>query len=159
MIPFGVTLDKVKFFFHEETILKPAERMTQSLLRSFGAYHRANQRNLLKRAVPDHRRSRPGNPPLRHITDPDIKETVFFFVDTKAKLVVSGMVLLRSKSPGRQPMPGALEYFGGTFQKKSGKGMVRQRSFEPRPSAVPAYEKAVKVKLPALIAGGIMREV
>lgn len=157
MITLAVTLDKVKNYFHEETILKPAERMQQTLLRKAGAYTRAAQRNSFKRAMPDTRRSLPGKPPLRHIADPDIKRTVFFFVDTKAKEMVCGMVLLRNKSSGRPPMPGTLENSGDTTI-NTRKGPVRIH-VEARPSAVPAFEKMQKKLLPELIRGGIMREV
>lgn len=156
----AITLKDVKFHFNKDAILTPAQKFQKRLLNKFGATVRATQRNSMKRGKPG-QASHPGNPPLRHSSRPDIKETVFYFVDVNKKDVVIGMVLLAQGS-ATNPMPGVLEH-SGTSIMRSRKGRTERRKkavhIEARPSAVPAFKKTIEKQLPGLIAGGIMREV
>lgn len=165
----GIYLHQVKGSFDASTILWPTNRFVKKLLHRFGGYVRNTQRNSMKRANdPPHgprKRSKPGNPPLRHAANPDIKETVFYYVDPHRKDVIIGMVLLQTKSRvGEMPMPGVLEYGGealiysGRWNRRTGHAgrTVKVVKVLPRPSAVPAFEKAVKKYLPDLIREGIM---
>ena len=165
----GITLDKVKGSFDASTILWPTKAFVKTLLHKFGGYVRQTQRNSMKRSkigplggpIP----SLPGQPPRRRPgKNPDIKETVFYYADPVRKDVVIGMVLLRNKSAMGEPMPGVLEYGGtsiirtGRWSKKTGnagRGM-KAITVAPRPSAVPAFKKAVKKYLQDLIREGIM---
>lgn len=150
----GVTLDRVKFMFDKKPLQTAAERFTQRLLGRFGAYTRTIQRNSLKRAR-GHEVSQPGNPPLRHTgAQVDIKDTVFFVVDPERKEVVIGMVLLRIHSSGRPAMPGILESGGSTWITSHGK--TATVTIEARPSAHPAFKKAIEKLLPSLIEEGLV---
>lgn len=152
----GVTLDKVKFHFDKKPLATASERFTQRLLGRFGAYTRTAQRNSLKRAR-GNEVSEPGQPPLRHgDAAVDIKDTVFFVVDPIRKEVVIGMVLLRIHSSGRPPMPGILEHSGRTWITSHGKTMTVD--IEARPSAKPAFDKAIQKLLPNLIEEGLVDE-
>lgn len=155
MIP--ITLKDVKFHFNAKAILTPAEKFQRTLLNRFGATVRKTQRNSLKRGKPGVS-SMPGRPPLRHSRSPDIKNTVFYFVDVKRKDVVIGMVLLSDKSSTGKPMPGVLEH-SGTTQIQERNRKIKTVNVLARPSATPAFDKTIEKQLPGLIAGGIMREV
>ncbi len=170
----GITLDKVKGSFDASTILWPTNAFVKKLLHKFGGYVRRTQRNSMKKGKygvgerGGRQRSVPGKPPLRFSENPDIKNTVFYYADPVRKEVVIGMVLLRKRSSAGMPMPGVLEY-GGVANirsartredrkaKRAGKHM-RAVNVMPRPSAVPAFEKAIKKFLPELISEGIMKE-
>ncbi len=167
----GITLDKVRGSFDASTILWPTDKFVKKLLHKFGGYVRRTQMNSMKRSkigplgapVP----SQPGQPPRRKPgKNPDIKDTVFYYVDPTRKECVIGMVLLRNKSSSGQPMPGVLEYGGvavvrtGRWSKKTGnagRGM-KAIAVQPRPSAVPAFQKAIKKYMDDLLREGIMKE-
>jgi hypothetical protein len=152
------TLSEVRFFFDKRAIMTPAEKFQHNLLSKFGATVRKVQRNSLKRGRPG-QKSMPGKPPLRHSGRPDIKDTVFFFVDRAEKNVVIGMVLLDGKPQGDRAMPGVLEHGGITLLRHGQRQASKQATVMPRPSATPAFDKVIKTQLPSLIEGGIMREV
>lgn len=171
----AVTLKNVATHFDKAAIMTPAEKAQNKLLGKFGAYVRRTQMNSLKRAKRGEV-SQPGKPPLRHAVRPDIKNTVFFFVDRPRKDVVIGMVLLSEKPSGELAMPGVLEHGGNTrlvslrnqllaMESREGKELTKRGGkmvvgkVEGRPSATPAFEKVIKRQLPDLIKGGIMREV
>lgn len=161
MIP--ITLSNVSIHFNAKAILTPAEKAQKSLLNKFGGFTRRTQRNSLKRGKIGPRggalHSKPGEPPHRHSNRPDIKNTVFYFVDVAAKDVVIGMVLLSGKPRGGRAMPGVLEHSGQASIKTGVRGKQKIVTVESRPSATPAFQKTIKSQLPGLIAGGIMREV
>lgn len=150
-----VTLDKVKLLFDKKPLMSAADRFTLRLLGKFGAYTRTAQRNSMKKAR-GKEVSEPGKPPLRHSTNPDIKNTVFYVVDVKHKEVVIGMVLLRDHSSGKPPMPGILEHGGTTYITSHGK--TKPTTIENRPSSRPAFKKTIKKLLPDLIAEGLVSE-
>ena len=139
--------------FMKPAIMTPAQKMQQNLLKDFGFYTRRIQMNSLKTGKGS---SAPGMPPHRHSTRSDIKRTCRFHVDIAKKNVVIGMELGDGKLGGDRAMPGVLEH-SGVAEVKAGKGMKRIIVAE-RPSAGPAFDKAIKAKLPKLIEGGIMRE-
>ena len=151
-----IDIASIKTIFEAERILAPAEKFQHKLLYQFGAYCRKVQRNSLKRGRPGEV-ARPGDPPLRHSTSPDIKDTVFYVVDRKAKSVIIGMVLLSGKPGGGEAMPGVLKHSGAS--RKQRRGRIKTVRVQEHPSAGPAFRKTVERKLPGLIAGGIMREV
>lgn len=159
-----ITLDKVRGSFNPKAILTPAQKMTKKLLDKFGLTVRRTQMNSMKRGKIGPRGgkipSQIGKPPARHSRLLDIKRTVFSFTDVPKKDVVIGMVLLAGQPRGDRAMPGVLEH-SGTATIKTGRGMARTKNVtvRERPSSVPAFQKTVKKQLPALIAGGIMREV
>ena len=167
----GITLDKVRGSFDASLILNPTNKFVGKLLHKFGGRVRKVQMNSLKRGVIGPRggkvSSRPGQPPRRFSENPDIKNTVFYYADVTRKECVIGMVLLRNKSKSGEPMPGVLEYGGVALirarrtredrkAKRAGKGM-KAVTVAPRPSAVPAFQKAIKRFLPELIREGIMK--
>lgn len=157
-----ITLSNVAIHFNAKAILTPAEKAQKKLLDKFGGFTKRTQQNSLKRGKPGPRggkqRSKPGQPPLRHSSRPDIKNTVFYFVDLAAKDVVIGMVLLSGKPRGGRAMPGVLEHSGPASIKTGVRGKERTVNVEARPSSTPAFQKTIKKQLPGLIAGGIMRE-
>ena len=152
----AITLSNVATHFNKPAIMTPAEKFQNRLLNKFGATVRRTQQNSLKRGKPG-QVSDPGKPPLRHSASPDIKNTVFYFVDRPKKDVVIGMVLLSGKPSGERAMPGVLEHSGVALVKSRKKVLAAR--IEMRPSAVPAFEKTIKKQLPGLIKGGIKREV
>lgn len=153
-----VTLSNVKMMFNAKAILTPAEKFQNKLLGKFGGATRKTQQNSMKRGAPG-QVSAAGKPPLRHSHNPDIKNTVFYFVDVKKKDVVIGMVLLARRH--YEPMPGVLEHSGRQqVSLRRGRGSKRRVvDVRARPSATPAFKKTIDKQLPALIAGGIMKEV
>ena len=161
-----MTLKDVKLTFKPKAITDPAERATKKLLSSFGGYCRAVMRSSIKRARGPHHHAPPGSPPLYHDGGSiNYKDTIFFVVDSKAKNVVIGGVLLSGTKADGKPVPGILEHGGAEMgvepERSKRKGEIHgvKRHAEPHPHAEPAFEKAVKKKLPDLIKGGIMREV
>lgn len=159
----GITLKDVGLHFNTRAIMTPAEKAQNKLLGKFGGATRRTQQNSLKRGKIGPRggkvHSQPGSPPFRFSNRPDIKNTVFYFVDRPSKDVVIGMVLLSGKPRGGQAMPGVLEHSGHASITSGVAGKKRIIPVDSRPSATPAFQKTIKKQLPGLIAGGIMKEV
>ncbi len=154
----AATLKDIKIFFNPKAILTPTEKFQSTLRRKFGAYCRATMRNSLKRASGKRQRSQPGEPPVRQNGRIDFKDTIFFVDNPTDKTVVIGAVLLPGKDAGN-PVPGTLEHGGTVTSGWLVRRLKRSITIQPRPYAVPAYDRAVAKLLPDLIAGGIMREV
>lgn len=160
----NVTLKNVKLTFNQKAILDPAERATKKLLSSFGGYCRAVMRSSIKQARGPHHHAEPGKPPLYHPGGLNYKDTIFFVVDPRAKSVLIGGVLLSGTKANGDPVPGVLEHGGAQLgvhpqrSKKRGETHGKLVNTLPHPHAKPAFDIAVKKKLPNLIKGGIMRE-
>lgn len=156
------TLKEVKVVFNQQAILTPTQRFEQKLLTQFGSYCRTVMRNSIKRASRPGQHAHQGQPPLFHDHHGKInyRETIFFVVDTRRREVAIGAVLLSGTGGNMQPVPGILER-GGTEIVLKRSGLIRFRGpirVKEHPHAQPAFHKAIKKKLPDLIAGGIMRE-
>ncbi len=154
------TIKEVKATFNASAILTPAEKMQRRLLSQFGGYTRVIMRNSIKQAS-GNEKSQPGSPPLWHRGRISYRDTIFFVVDMREKDVVIGGALLTGTAANGQTVPGILEH-GGTAMIRVGKGNAVKKipvTIRARPHAQPAYDIAIKKKLPGLIAGGIMREV
>lgn len=159
MIP--VTIKSVKLLFNQKAILTPAEKFQVKLLGQMGALTRTITRRSIRPATSKRQRSQPGQPPVSHSGPINYRDTIFFVVDAKKKEMVCGGVLLSGTAARGQAVPGTLEH-GGVMIRASGKlGRYQQKplNIQARPHTGPAFAKAVKMKLPDLIAGGIMREV
>jgi hypothetical protein len=171
----GAQLNDLKVLWNSQAIMTPAEKFQSRLLFQFGSYCRNVQRNSIKKANRRRAVSQAGEPPVYHeVQLPGgigYKGTIFYAVDLRNKSVSIGPVLLSRKAAiGGRPPPEVLEHGGVAYLVISRAAKVRRRhisetlSVRPinvraRPSAGPAFRKTVDKKLPALIAGGIMREV
>ncbi len=176
-----LTLSEFKVVFNQKAILDPADRARNKLLKEVGAYTRTVAKNSMidmavakgnakklksrdrkiKRAgfkvgADGSQVSKPGNPAFSRVGW--VKQHIYFAVDKDAKNVVIGPAKLNGTKS--QHAIEVLEY-GGIEQIFLG-GPKRRISvtakYEPRPTMRLALAKTIQKKLPALIAGGIMRE-
>ncbi len=161
----NVTLRNIKVAMNPRAILTPAQKMKLKVLKEFGAYTRTVMRNSIKRARGPHHHAPPGSPPLFHDGGSvNYRDTIFFIADGKAGSVVIGGVLLSGTQADGDPVPGVLEHGGAAMgvrpkrSKRRGVGHGVLAAVAKHPHAKPAFDKAIKKKLPSLIAGGIMKE-
>ena len=163
-----VTLKNVKTLFNTKAILTPAEKMQRSLLSKFGGYCRTVMRNSIKQAPGPDKHARPGDPPYyhKHARAINYRDTIFFVVDWASRSVTIGGVLLSGTAAGGKPVPGMLEHGSATLGVQSDTAKVRTDkgrakripgNVAPHPHSRPAFDKAIKKKLPELIKGGIMK--
>jgi hypothetical protein len=155
-------LKSVKVAMNAKAIMTPAEKAQAKLLKEFGGYCRRVMMNSIKRARNQFHHANKGKPPLYHDDGAiNFKKTIFFVADVKQKNVVIGGVLLSGTKAGGDPVPGILEHGGAKFgnvRRKHGRDKYVPRTAHEHPYAGPAFDTAIKKKLPSLIAGGIMRE-
>jgi len=162
----NLTLKDVKLTFKPKAITDPAEKATRKLLTGFGGYCRAVMRHSIKQARGPHHHAPPGMPPYYHDGGPiNYRDTIFFVVDARAKNTTIGGVQLSGTRAEGKPVPGMLEHGSAAVgvaperSKRQGDLHGKLAHVQPHPHAAPAFDKAVKKKLPDLIKGGIMKEV
>lgn len=160
----NVTMSLAKgMFFDPNKILNPARRAKAKCLQEFGRYVRATAKRMI-RVTPKNDVSKPGQVPHGHDGKVKYKDFIWYFHDKANDEVVIGAVLLPRKDSTR--MPGVLEY-GGTavhntkeFRTRSGKVVAKvtsstQAMHAPRPHMRRAFDIAIKVMLPKLLANSI----
>lgn len=177
-----LTISEFKVVFNQKAVMTPAEKATNTLLKSIGAYTRAVAKNsmidmfIAKGNVKGIKKrdrklkksgfnlgadgdmiSKPGAPAFSKIGH--VKTFIFFAVDKDRQEVVIGPAKLggvKSEHAVEVLEHGGVEqiFLGGPKKRIS---VTAQ--YQARPTMHLALDKAIKKKTPELLAGGIMREV
>ena len=127
---------RVKTFFDRTKVVKAMDLATRQALQKIGAYIWTTARGELKRAAKPGDVADPGQPPLEHRANPQLKRLMRFAYDASTKSEVIG-----PQAYGPAFVPRLLEEGGTVTQVDARTGKRRTMRYAPHPYMQPALQK------------------